>query len=91
LADGYDAVVTLVSFLISNAVSNSFPFMKKSIIFFSAFCVAAMALASCESFNPFSPSTATSPSGPPVTGQTNRATYEMPLGRNQENYVPTDY
>jgi hypothetical protein len=91
LADSYDAGMMLISGLISRTVNNSFPSMKKSIIFLSALSVAAMTLASCESFNPFSPSTTTSPSGAPVTGQTNRSTYEMPLGRNQENYVPTDY
>lgn len=66
--------------------------MKKSIIFISALSVVAMMLASCESFNPFTPSTTTtSTSDSPETGQTNRATYEMPLGRNPENHVATDY
>jgi hypothetical protein len=69
--------------------------MNKSIIFVSALFVVAMMLASCESMlnslNPFAPeTTTTSTSGPPVTDQTNRATYEMPLGRNS-NYVPADY
>jgi hypothetical protein len=56
----------------------------------------AMMLASCESipssFNPFTPeTTTTSTSGSPETGQTNRATYEAPLGRSPENSVPTNY
>jgi hypothetical protein len=68
--------------------------VKNSIIFISALSLVAMMLASCEnipsSFNPFAPETAiTSTSGPPVTSQTNRPTYEMPLGR--ENDYPTDY
>jgi hypothetical protein len=64
--------------------------MKESTIFISVLFMTAMILASCESFNPFGSST-TSTSGPSITGQTNRPTYEMPLGRNSENYVPTDY
>jgi hypothetical protein len=54
-------------------------------------------LASCDSipsaFNPFAPAETptTSTSGSPITSQTNRATYQMPLGRSPENYVPTDY
>jgi hypothetical protein len=68
--------------------------MKNSLIFISAFSLAAMMLASCDSipsaYNPFAPeTTTTSTSGPPVTSQTNRPTYEMPLGR--ENDYPTDY
>ena len=59
--------------------------MKNSIIFISDLSLTAMMLGSCEnipsSFNPFAPETATtSTSGPPVTSQTNRPTYEMPLG-----------
>jgi hypothetical protein len=79
-----------------SAVNDNFLAMKNSIIFISALSLVAMLLASCESmlssFNPFTPeTTATSTSGSPETGQTNRATYEMPLGRSPENYVPTDY
>ena len=65
--------------------------MKKSIIFISALSVVAMTLASCESmlnsFNPFSSdeTTATLTSDdPPVTRQTNRPTYDMPLGRTYD-------
>jgi hypothetical protein len=55
--------------------------------------LASMMLASCgsipDAFNPFAPATTTtSTSDPPITSQTNRPTYEMPLGRNPENYVP---
>jgi hypothetical protein len=70
--------------------------VKESIIFISTLSVVAMMLASCESipssFNPFTPeTTTTSTSGSPETGQTNRATYEMPLGRSPENHISTDY
>jgi hypothetical protein len=66
--------------------------MRESIIFVSALSVVAMMLASCESFNPFSSeTTTTSTSGSPVTSQTNRSTYEAPLGRSAENYIRTDY
>jgi len=77
------------------AVNDNFLDMKNSIIFISALTLVAMMLASCDSipsaFNPFAPdeTTTTSTSEPPVTGQTNRPTYQMPLGR--ENSVPTDY
>jgi hypothetical protein len=70
--------------------------MKNSIIFTSAASLVAMMLASCENipnaFNPFTPeTTTTSTSDSPETGQTNRATYQAPLGRSAENSVPTDY
>jgi hypothetical protein len=80
-----------------SAVNDNFLGMKNSIIFISAFSLVAMMLASCESIlnslNPFAPAetTTTSTSGPPVTDQTNRPTYQMPLGRSPANYVPTDY
>ena len=79
----------------SSAVIDNFLGMKNSIVFISALSLLAMMLASCENipsaYNPFAPAetTTTSTSDPPVTGQTNRPTYEMPLGR--ENSVPTDY
>ena len=78
------------------ALSTTILTMKKSIILISALSVVAMTLASCESmlnsFNPFSPeTTTTSTSDSTVTRQTNRPTYEMPLGRDSENYIPTDY
>ena len=77
-------------------VNDNFLDMKNSIIFISALSLVAMMLDSCESipssFNPFTPeTTTTSTSGSPETGQTNRATYEMPLGRSPENSVPTNY
>jgi hypothetical protein len=81
----------------SSAVNDNFLGMKNPIIFISALSLVAMMLASCEnipsSFNPFTPpeTTTTSTSGSPETGQTNRATYEAPLGRSPENSVPTDY
>jgi hypothetical protein len=71
--------------------------MKTSIIFISALSLVAMMLPACDSipsaYNPFAPdeSTTTSTSGSPVTSQTNRPTYQMPLGRSAENSVPTDY
>jgi hypothetical protein len=78
-----------------SAINDNFLAMKNSIIFISALSLVPVMLASCESipsaFNPFAPdeTTTTSTSDSPVTGQTNRATYEMPLGR--ENSAPTDY
>jgi hypothetical protein len=79
-----------------SAVNDNFLGMKNSIIFISALSLVAMMLASCEnipsSFNPFAPeTTTTSTSGSPESDQTNRATYQMPLGRSPENSVPTDY
>jgi hypothetical protein len=73
--------------------------MKNSIIFISALSLVAMMLASCENipsaYNPFATeTTTTSTSGLPVTSQTNRPTYDMPLGRSEEDYYPappTDY
>lgn len=69
--------------------------MKESIIFISALSLVAMTLASCENlnaYNPFAPeTTTTSTSDPAVTEQTNRPTYEMPLGRSSENSATTDY
>jgi hypothetical protein len=79
-----------------NAVNDNFLDMKNSIIFISALSLMVMMLASCDSipgaFNPFGPTetTTTSTSDPAVTGQTNRPTYQMPLGR-ENNSVPTDY
>jgi hypothetical protein len=80
-----------------SAVNDNFLGMKNSIIFISTLSLVAMMLASCESipssFNPFTPdeTTTTSTSGSPETDQTNRATYQMPLGRSPENSVPTVY
>jgi hypothetical protein len=78
-----------------NTGNNNFLDMKNSIIFILALSLAAMMLASCsipDAYNPFAPAaTTTSTSGTPVTSQTNRQTYEMPLGRSAENYYPTDY
>jgi hypothetical protein len=79
-----------------SAVNDNFLGMKNSIIFILPLSLVAMMLASCEnipnSFNPFGPeTTTTSTSGSPETGQSNRATYEVPLGRSPENSVPTDY
>ena len=70
--------------------------MKNSIIYISAFSLVAMMLASCESIpsslNPFaSETTTTSISDSPVTSQTNRPVYDMPLGRSPEHFVPTSY
>jgi hypothetical protein len=82
------------------AVNDNFLGMKNTIIFISALSLVAMMLASCENipsaYNPFAPTgtTTTSTSGPPVTSQTNRPTYDMPLGRSEEDYYPappTDY
>jgi hypothetical protein len=83
------------SALTDHALNDKLLDMKKWIIFISAFFLAAMMLASCDSipsaFNPFSSETTTSTSEEPETSQTNHATYEMPLGRNPENHVSTDY
>ena len=67
--------------------------MRNSIIFIFALSVVAMMLASCESFNPFTPPNDDNigASGWPVTDQTNRTPYEVPLGRGSENYIHTDY
>jgi hypothetical protein len=89
----YGAALSVIEY---PAPSTTILAMKKSIILFSALYVVAVMLASCESmlnsFNPFSPeTTTTSTSDSPVTSQTNRATYEVPLGRGSEHYIPTDY
>jgi hypothetical protein len=71
--------------------------MKNSIIFISALSLVAMMLASCENipsaYNPFArdETTTTSTSDPPVTDQTNRPTYDMPLGRSDVGHDTTDY